>query len=507
MKKLLFTLISLLGLNSALHAHGPFYEPFDYPPGPLVGKMLSPGNPWFPIGMPGVEEPYVVPGLLQTQCMEPAATNRVEINTGPGWSAGILFNGPSGISGNLQSNGTYSAGVVLYSLALQVPVVGSLAPSGSVFCALSPVSVPSTNNPPPTFAKVWLRPAAGGYQIGFTKSSDLAPTVLWHTATNFQPTDVVQLVAYYHFIPGADNDSAGLWINPDPTSYCSTPPLPTLEETNFTDAGVLASFVFLQATNLSDTLYADQLHIGPTWTNVVAPGCDFGDAPDTPYRTLKTRNGPSHQIVTNVWMGTPPDAECDGQPTSQANGDDLVTTDDERGGSAPTFFLRGKPTTLSFTASTVGYLNAWVDWNQNGAFDVPAERIGPALGIPLVAGANSVTINAPGGATLGTTYARFRFSTAGNLNPTGHAADGEVEDVKALVADLQPELYHSRTNGGLVLSWDAEGAVLQKAPSLTGPWTTVSNAASPTVLSFFDIFTEPGGVLDPRWFRLVIPQE
>ena len=48
--------------------------------------------------------------------------------------------------------------------------------------------------------------------------------------------------------------------------------------------------------------------------------------------------------------------------------------------------------------------------------------------LPVVAGANTIKFSVPFSAASGTTYARFRLSTAGGLAPTGDAADGEVED-------------------------------------------------------------------------------
>ncbi|MFO0750754.1 MAG: GEVED domain-containing protein [Myxococcota bacterium] len=39
----------------------------------------------------------------------------------------------------------------------------------------------------------------------------------------------------------------------------------------------------------------------------------------------------------------------------------------------------------------------------------------------------------PVGASLGVTFARFRISAAGGLNPTGPAASGEVEDYQVTI--------------------------------------------------------------------------
>jgi hypothetical protein len=56
-----------------------------------------------------------------------------------------------------------------------------------------------------------------------------------------------------------------------------------------------------------------------------------------------------------------------------------------------------------------------------------------------VTGSNTITIAIPSTAVNGSSFTRFRLSSAGNLQPTGPAADGEVEDyavtITALAAD------------------------------------------------------------------------
>jgi hypothetical protein len=61
-------------------------------------------------------------------------------------------------------------------------------------------------------------------------------------------------------------------------------------------------------------------------------------------------------------------------------------------------------------------------------FDHPAEHLWGGVSQVLASGSNVLTFAVPATATLGTTYARFRSSSAGNLPPSGYAPDGEVED-------------------------------------------------------------------------------
>ncbi len=161
---------------------------------------------------------------------------------------------------------------------------------------------------------------------------------------------------------------------------------------------------------------------------------DFGDAPDPNYPTLFTRNGASH-VIGALRLGTSVDAEVDGQPSIAADGDgadedgvfivsDLVTSS-----------TAATTSSVRVVSSASGKLDAWIDFNGNGVFDNPSERIGGTSSINVAAGENLISLNVPigSGAKIGDTYARFRLSTVGGLLPTGVAADGEVEDYRAKV--------------------------------------------------------------------------
>lgn len=165
---------------------------------------------------------------------------------------------------------------------------------------------------------------------------------------------------------------------------------------------------------------------------------DHGDAPDPGYPTLRASNGARHRIVPGVYLGTLIDAEADGHPGAAANGDDTDGPDDEDGVNFPAAWPAGQTILVEIVASTNGYLNAWVDWNQDAAWTAPGEQI--FTNAPLVPGTNTLALPVPGPALAGPTFARFRFDTTGGLTPTGPAADGEVEDYAVTIsprADLR----------------------------------------------------------------------
>jgi hypothetical protein len=148
---------------------------------------------------------------------------------------------------------------------------------------------------------------------------------------------------------------------------------------------------------------------------------DYGDAPDPSYPTLAT-NGASHVISSTLFLGNSVDAETDGQPTSGADGDG----NDEDGVIFGSMLVPGTNSPLTVMASRAGLLDAWIDYNGDGDWNDADEQF--AVSHLLRSGDNSMSIPVPSTAKAGSTFARFRFSSAGGLSPTGRADDGEVED-------------------------------------------------------------------------------
>lgn len=155
---------------------------------------------------------------------------------------------------------------------------------------------------------------------------------------------------------------------------------------------------------------------------------DFGDAPDT-YDTLLASGGPNHAIVSGFSLGATVDGESEGQPSAGATGDGA----DEDGVVLPNAAMLTACSSVNVSVTltnTAGIatprLDAWIDFDGDGTFDDPRDRI--ATGLALSAGANSVPVNVPCDAQSAASYARFRLSSAGVAGPGGAAMDGEVED-------------------------------------------------------------------------------
>jgi hypothetical protein len=167
--------------------------------------------------------------------------------------------------------------------------------------------------------------------------------------------------------------------------------------------------------------------------NVLNPTTDFGDwsgAADA----INTAN-------SNLRLGALVDAEYVATKNATATGDDTTGNDDEDGVTIPTL-TAGAPATLGVTLTnntgTVAYLNAWIDFNNNGSFADANEQV--FVGITITNGTTNVLqnlgltvpVNAVTGVNLG---ARFRLTSAISPGPTGIGTVGEIEDYVVSIAE------------------------------------------------------------------------
>jgi GEVED domain/FG-GAP-like repeat/Cadherin domain/FG-GAP repeat len=177
---------------------------------------------------------------------------------------------------------------------------------------------------------------------------------------------------------------------------------------------------------------------------------DYGDAPDplsgtgsSNYSTLSTDNGPNHTIVVGLKLGAYVDGDGGALQNLAANADDVngALPDDEDGLTIPAIDLAltvgAQPRVnvrVTNTTGSLANLYGWIDYNANGVF----ENVTEFSFVSVPAGINNgiVTLvfpSVPIGFT-GATYARFRLSTDNAAgNPTGAAADGEVEDYRVTI--------------------------------------------------------------------------
>jgi hypothetical protein len=180
----------------------------------------------------------------------------------------------------------------------------------------------------------------------------------------------------------------------------------------------------------------EQMDMAFRIVNTPVTARDYGDAPWTPdlggYPTLKAQNGAAHEIG-GPWLGDEsdnPDPEPDGQPHERAQGDDNVDRDDEDGVMIPELSA-GLSSMIRVDVVGGGRVQGWIDYDTSLTWDSSEMVVNQVL----AAGNHELAIDVPGAAAIGPTYARFRISTAGGLDPTGLADDGEVEDYEVSVTD------------------------------------------------------------------------
>ncbi|GAA4879671.1 LruC domain-containing protein [Ferrimonas pelagia] len=170
---------------------------------------------------------------------------------------------------------------------------------------------------------------------------------------------------------------------------------------------------------------------------IVASNTDFGDAPDS-YGTTLASNGARHALLSGgPVLGASVDADNDGLQAPFS--DDSTQSDDEDGVVVMTGLQSGQDALLIVTVSgTGGYLQGFFDWDRNGQFETDDEwAIADRY---LDPGEHRLLVRVPDGVSEGSSYARFRLSSAAGIGPMGGAADGEVED-QAIELSVIPLTY------------------------------------------------------------------
>lgn len=218
--------------------------------------------------------------------------------------------------------------------------------------------------------------------------------------------------------------------------------LPFNVPANAAIGGTIARFRLSKTQDLGPRGAADTGEVEDHAVTIVPP-LDFGDAPDS-YGTTLASNGANHAISSDLFFGALVDAEADGVPTTDADGDDLnQLTDDEDGILFIDDLIPGSTASVQVTATnTTGsdaFVQGFVDFGRDGIFDSQDLYIANFV-IPTgtVEEAFSPTFIVPSFLAPGSVVARFRLSSTTNLQAIGSANNGEVEDHIASVVVDQP---------------------------------------------------------------------
>ncbi len=212
----------------------------------------------------------------------------------------------------------------------------------------------------------------------------------------------------------------------------------------------LDSYFLRGVADLAGNLLKPNRINNETQFTILMPGVslDYGDAPDPfsttlgRYPTSHINNGARHVVGTVALLGASIDADVDGQPTPGADGDNDDGVMFGTNFQLPAVFNRNILTPVEVTLSSPGFVDAWIDFNSDGDWDDPGEKILDSAAFKSHSLTQtfmvSVPETAPVPATLTTTFARFRSSSTGTLTPTGLATDGEVEDYAVTIAPGTP---------------------------------------------------------------------
>jgi hypothetical protein len=193
-------------------------------------------------------------------------------------------------------------------------------------------------------------------------------------------------------------------------------------------------------------------------------GEDFGDAPGL--ETRRSDDGARHEIRPGWFLGVGVDPDADGVPSARADADDFHALDDEDGVFLPPALVAGSTVPVRVVASTNGVLNAWLDFNRDGDWSDPGERICHL--VPLATGTNNLVLNVPTNVVFGNSFSRWRFFAPGgvDLPPFGPATEGEVEDhlVELRRASDEGGGKPPESSGGAVVDTDGDRVVVSSLP-------------------------------------------
>ena len=159
--------------------------------------------------------------------------------------------------------------------------------------------------------------------------------------------------------------------------------------------------------------------------NLVAPTTDFGD--HSLFHSAGTTASSSIKLGANA-----ADTEAVATTNTSANGDDITATDDEDGMTQSALY-QAQPGTVTInvtnTSAADAYLNAWIDWNNNGTVEAGEQIV---TGQVIATGTNGVgqvvNLNVPTAAVVGSVGMRVRLSSTSSTAFSGMFGTGEVED-------------------------------------------------------------------------------
>lgn len=183
-------------------------------------------------------------------------------------------------SGNLSYSGLApSSGSELFmngSGASAYSLLSSTVTNGSVYSSfLLEMSGQPNNMSPANFFASLGNSSASGWSLGlypeyytnfmFSYGSYEGPV----GAVNLSVSNTYLVVLSYNFVPGANNDSASLWVNPSSSTFGNaTAPTPTMTLSMPAISDPVSSIDRFTWLNPNTNVVLDELRVGTTWADV-----------------------------------------------------------------------------------------------------------------------------------------------------------------------------------------------------------------------------------------------
>lgn len=215
------------------------------------------------------------------------------------------------------------------------------------------------------------------------------------------------------------------------------------------------------------------------FTDLSASSSDYGD--------FSGFGSASSVRNTNLRLGNEVDTESQARTSATANGDDIDDLDDEDGVTLPALLTQAGSSSLTAKVTNAtgatAYLNAWIDFNNNGVLTDSGEQI--ATNVNIVNGTSNATqtlnFTVPATASVASVGVRVRLVSVSGASSVGVSGNGEIEDYKISIeaattdfgdhASLASASSNVNSNLKLGAMVDAESSATTNA-SATGDDTT-----------------------------------
>ena len=281
-----------------------------------------------------------------------------------------------------------------------------------------------------------------GYPVVMSGARSNADGISWNPDTaefyiqndnnvDYYTVDIITGVTTYAFSTASAIDGEGITYASDGTNY--------IEDENNVGLG---RTIFIVDTSTGELTPAAQLGSTGDVESIMGNLGTRNDAGDAP----ASYGFAAHLLPVltttplTIYLGSvPPDSENPFMNYSIGNSDDITGDDEDGVTSGGIDFAgqgldRGTTKVIDIATNGTGVLNAWIDFNRDGDFEDAGEQI--ATDASPSGGTITINLAVPATATLGTSYARFRFSSDTGLPPgNSEASNGEVEDYQIIIQD------------------------------------------------------------------------